>query len=159
MRVSKPWVSFHFWVNNRSKEKITYFDWNLRGSNLFCTGPKYEIKPFNKFRDTWFSLINHKLNSTQIMTCKLNVAIPGVPSQRCVVKCVESVIVGNCDICTCFQEHREHVIPLLADGIMQRCVPLGVLQGEALSYTLFSMCCFANKCNAALYKSVHRDTA
>lgn len=66
----------------------------------------------------------------------VNFAIPRVPSQSSVVKRVEAIVVGNCDISTSFQEYREHVIPLLADGIMQRCVSLRVLQGAATNYTL-----------------------
>lgn len=36
---------------------------------------------------------------------------------------IEPVIVGDGDISTSLQQHRQHVISLLAYGIMQRCVP------------------------------------
>lgn len=55
-------------------------------------------------------------------------AVPGVPSQRCVMKSVEAVVVGDGDVSAGLQQNGQHVVPLLADGVMERRVPLRVLQ-------------------------------
>lgn len=46
------------------------------------------------------------------------------------VQGVEAIIVGDGDISTGLQQHRQHVISLLAYSVMQRCVPLGILKRE-----------------------------
>jgi hypothetical protein len=43
------------------------------------------------------------------------------------VEGVESVIVGEHDVGAVVQEQRQHVVPLLRDGVMQRRVSLAVL--------------------------------
>ncbi len=43
------------------------------------------------------------------------------------VEGVEPIVVGEHDIGAVVQEQRQHVVPLLGDGVMQRRVTLAVL--------------------------------
>ena len=43
------------------------------------------------------------------------------------VERVESVVVGEHDVRVVVEEEGQHVVPLLGDGVMQRCVTLAVL--------------------------------
>ena len=45
------------------------------------------------------------------------------------VQRVESVVVGDHDVGAAVQEEGEHVVALLADGVVQGGVALGVLEG------------------------------
>ena len=56
--------------------------------------------------------------------------VPGIPSQGGVVQGVEAVVVGDGDVSAGLQQHRQHVVPLLADGVVQGRVSFRVLQGE-----------------------------
>lgn len=49
---------------------------------------------------------------------------------------IEPVIVGDGDISAGLQQHRQHVISLLAYSIMQGCVPLRILKRRTLCYLL-----------------------
>lgn len=49
---------------------------------------------------------------------------------------IEAVVVGDGDVSAGFQQNRQHVIPLLADGIMERRVSLRVLWTEQGSTSL-----------------------
>lgn len=55
--------------------------------------------------------------------------VPGVPTQCSMVQGVEAVVVGDGDVGSGLQQHRQHVVPLLTDGVVQRCVALRILQG------------------------------
>lgn len=56
--------------------------------------------------------------------------IPGVSSQGSVMQGIEPIIVGDGDVCTSLQQHRQHVISFLADSIVQGCVPLWILKAK-----------------------------
>lgn len=58
---------------------------------------------------------------------RARVGVPRVPSQGSVMQGIEAVVVGDGDVSTGLQQHREHVVPLLADGVVQGCVSLRVL--------------------------------
>ena len=49
------------------------------------------------------------------------------------VQGVEAIVVGDGDVSAGLQQHGQHVITLLADGVVQGCVTLRVLQGATLS--------------------------
>ncbi len=40
---------------------------------------------------------------------------------------VESVVVGDHDVCAALQQQSQHVVPFLGDGVVQRGVALGIL--------------------------------
>lgn len=55
-------------------------------------------------------------------------AVPGVPPQRRVMEGVEAVVVGDGDVGAGLQQNGQHVVSLLADGVVERRVSLRVLQ-------------------------------
>lgn len=54
--------------------------------------------------------------------------LPGVPSQGSVMESVEAVIISDGDISTRLQKHREHVVSLLANGVMQGGITFRILK-------------------------------
>lgn len=65
---------------------------------------------------------------TTLQKRKREAAVPGVPPQRCVMESVEAVVVSDGDVSAGLQQNRQHVVPLLADGVVERCVSFRVLQ-------------------------------
>lgn len=53
--------------------------------------------------------------------------LPGVASKGRVMQDVETIVVGDNDVSHVFQQQRQHVVSLLADGVMQRSISLGIL--------------------------------
>lgn len=55
---------------------------------------------------------------------------PGIPSECGVMEGVESVVVREGNVGIVVDEEREHIVPLLGDGVVERGISLGILWGE-----------------------------
>lgn len=74
--------------------------------------------------------------SAEVTALLAGLIVPGVSSQGGVVQGVEAVVVGDGDVSASLQQHRQHVVSLLTDGVVQGGVALRVLHGDTFCHLL-----------------------